>query len=142
MKRKLGVLVLVALVALLAATPALAAGPGEGKGFQHKEGGPLGGRQARQAFALVGVITALDSNTITIQVYHSNRIVQSSIGQELTVHLTGSTRYRQWTADGCIPASFDAVQVGDTASIMGRVSDGAYVAERVTVDVPLLGALK
>ena len=54
MKRKLGVLVLVALVALLAATPALAAGPGEGKGFQHKEGGPLGGWQAMTEAELGG----------------------------------------------------------------------------------------
>ena len=136
MKRKLAVLVLVALVALLAATPALAAGPGGGKGQQHRLGNNQGQWFVPQSFSLVGTITALDGNAITVQVYNGNRIVQPYIGQALTVQVTDSTRYRQWQPGGCIPISFGDVAVGDTTSIQGTVSNSTFTAQRVTVDVP------
>jgi hypothetical protein len=136
MKRKLAVLLLVALVALIAATPALAAGRSRGNERQYGEGGSPERRQIQQYFSLVGVITALDGDTITVEVYHGNRIIRPYIGEELTIKLTSSTRYRQWQPGGCIPISFDGVAVGDTASIQGTVSDDIFTAQRVPVDVP------
>jgi hypothetical protein len=136
MKRKLAVLVLLALVTLLAATPALAAGPRGGNGQQHQYGNAQGQRLVRQWFSLTGVITALDGTEITVQVYNGNRIAQPYIGQALTVQVTDGTRYRQWQADGCIPISFGDLVVGDTTSVQGMVSDGTFTAQRVTVDVP------
>jgi hypothetical protein len=138
MKRKLAVLLLVALVALIAATPALAAGRSRGNERQYGEGGSPERRQIQQYFSLVGVITALDGDTITVEVYHGNRIIRPYIGGELTIKLTSSTRYRQWTSDGCIPISFDDLEVGGTTSIQGTVSGGAFIADRITVDVPML----
>jgi hypothetical protein len=136
MKRKLVIVVLVVSVALLATTPALAAGPRGGKGQQHKRGGNQGAQPVRQSFSLVGIMTAVDSSSITVQVYSGNRLAQPYVGQALTVQLTGSTRYRQWQPGGCIPISFDGVAVGATASIQGTVSDDIFTAQRVTVDVP------
>ena len=136
MKRKLTVLIFVALVAMLAATPALAAGPGGGKGQQHQLGNYQGGQPVRQWFSLVGVITEVGTSSITVQIYNGNRIVQPYIGQVLTVQVTGTTRYRQWQPGGCIPITFGDVQVGDTTSIQGILSNGTFTAQRVTVDVP------
>ena len=136
MKRKLVLVVLVLLVALLATTPALAAGPGGGKAQEHRHGGNQGAQPVRQSFSLVGVITGKGTSSITVQVYNGNRLAQAYIGQVLTVQVTGSTRYRQWQPDGCIPISFDGVVAGDTASIQGTVSGSSFTAQRVTVDVP------
>jgi hypothetical protein len=130
------IVVLVVLVALLATTPALAAGPRRGKGPQHQQGHGQGAQLVRQSFSLVGVITGRDTGSITVQVYNGNRLAQPYIGQALTVQLTGSTRYRQWQPEGCIPTSFDGVQAGDTTRIQGTVSDDIFTAQRVTVDVP------
>jgi hypothetical protein len=137
MKRKLAVLVLAVLVALLAASPALAAGPGGGgREQQHRNGSSQGGWPFRQWFSLVGVITGLDSGSITVQIYNGNRLVQPYIGQELTVEVTGTTRYRQWLPGGCVAISFDDVKVGDTTSVQGVAAEGTFTAQRVTVDVP------
>jgi hypothetical protein len=133
MKRKLAVLVLVASVALLVATPALAAGRRGGQALQYRQGNAQG---ARQSFSLVGVITGLEGSTIKIEVYHGDRIGQQYIGQEVAVQVTDSTRYRQWAEDGCTPITFEDVVTGATASIQGTVSGDTFTALRVTVDVP------
>jgi hypothetical protein len=136
MKRKLALLVLVAFVALLAASPALAAGPRGGQAQQHRQGNYQGERPVRRSFSLVGVITAIEGSTITVEVYHGNRIGQAYSGEEVAVQVTDSTRYRQWAADGCTPIAFDDVEAGVTASIQGTVLDGIFTAQRVTVNVP------
>jgi hypothetical protein len=51
--------------------------------------------------------------------------------------MTANTLYRRWTPADCVPIPFEEIEVGDTTSIHGSVSEGAFLAERVTVDVPL-----
>ena len=140
MRKRLSFVILLALAALLAATPALAAGSSLGKGdpFQYRNrirnqpAGPNGG----QLFTLTGVITDLGSDTITVLIYNGNRLVQPYVGTELVVQVTESTRYLQWSPDGCSPISFDDLEVDHTTSMQGMVSDGAFLADRVTMDVP------
>jgi hypothetical protein len=146
MKKRWMLLILVVLATLVVAAPALAAGPGnqnqqanqyqQGKQYQHRYqvGEPQPSNQ--QVFTLTGTITALDSGSITVLVGNGNRVVKPYIGQELVVQVTESTRYRQWTPQGCIPITFEDLEVGDTTSIQGTVSEEVFTAARVTVDVP------
>jgi hypothetical protein len=87
-------------------------------------------------FALTGTITALGSDSITVLVRNGNGLIKPYVGQELVVQVTETTRYRQWTPDGCIPITFEDVEVGDTTSIQGTVGEEVFTAARVTVDVP------
>ncbi len=155
MKKRWTLLILVVLATLVAAAPALAAGPG-GPGGQQQQGdqyqqanqnqqgnqnqhrNQVGEPQLnnRQMFSLTGTITALGTDSITVLVRNGNRLVKPYIGQELLVQVTGATRYRQWTADGCIPITFKDLGVGDATSIQGTVSEEVFTAARVTVDVP------
>lgn len=119
MKKKLVFLALVTLIALVTATPVLA-GRGRGRG---------GGQQP---FALVGNITAIGDYTITVQALNDR-----FAGQTLTVQVTDSTSFFEWTPDGRVPIDFDDVAVGDSTNIKGTMADGGFIASQVTVDVPL-----
>jgi len=158
MKKRWTLLILVVLATLIAATPALAAGPGNQnqKGNQHQQGNQY--QQANQnqqgsqnqhrhqvgepqphngqIFALTGTITAIGTDSITVLVGNGNRLIKPYIGQELVVQVTESTRYRQWTPEGCIPITFEDLEVGDTTSMEGTASEDVFTAARVTVDVP------
>ena len=137
MKKRWMLLILVVLATTIAATPVLAAGPGSQnrQGNQHRhELGPQ--PNDRYAFALTGTVTAIGTDSITVLVHNGNRLVKPYIGQELVVQVTDNTRYRQWTPEGCIPIAIEDLEVGDTTSIQGTVSEEVFIAARVTVDVP------
>jgi len=127
MRKKLVILAMVALITLVAVTPVLA-----------RRGGPggSGGGGQPQLFALVGTITAIGSDTITVEVVDGNRLVWLYIGQELTVQVTGNTSFFEWHSDGRVPITFADVVVGDSASIHGTVASDVFTADWVTVDVP------
>ena len=115
MRKKLALLALAALITLVTATPVLAALDGGG-----------------QPFSLVGTITAIGADTITVEALNYR-----FVGQELTVKVTGDTRFFEWTADGPLPIIFDDVDVGDSTNMKGTMPDGVFVASQVTVDVRL-----
>ena len=123
MRKKLVILAIVALITLVAVTPALA---------RHGGPGGNGGGGRPQRFSLVGIITAIGSDTITVQTLN-NRFA----GQVLTVQVTDSTSFMRWTPTGSVPTTFDAVAVDDSTNIKGTVIDEVFVASRVMVDVPL-----
>ena len=127
MRKRLVILTMVALITLVAATPALA-----------RRGGPggNGGGGGRPLFALVGTIAAIGENTITVEVADGSRLVWPYTGGELTVQLTNSTGYFEWYPDGREPIPFEDVAEGDTASIHGTVDGDVFTADRVIVDVP------
>lgn len=119
MKKKLALLFLVTLISLLATTPAFAA---RGRGG--------GGRQ--QNFSLVGNITAIDNDSITVLALNDR-----FAGQVLEIQVTDSTSFMQWTPDGRLPITFDDIAVGDSTNIKGIMANGEFIASQVTVDVPL-----
>ena len=119
MKKKFALLILATLIVLVTATPVLAG-----------RGGGGGGKP--QTFSLVGTITAVDNDTITVQALNAR-----FAGQVLTVQLTGSTRFMQWTPDGRLPITLADVTVGDSTNVKGTMSNGEFIASLVTVDVPL-----
>lgn len=121
MRKKLVILAMVALVALVTATPALASGDGV------KDSNP-------QQFSVLGIITATGDDTITIQVLEGSRLVWPYIGQALTVQMTPATLYFEETPDGRVAIELVDVEEGDATNIHGSVAeDGGFTAARVTV---------
>jgi len=105
---------------------------------QHREGDggqpdPLPGTQF---FTLTGTIAVLGIDSISVMVHNGNRFIKPYVGQEVVVAVTGDTVYRRYTPDGCVPIGFEDLEVGDSVSVTGTVSEGAFTAQRVTVDVP------
>mgnify|MGYP003574755591 CR=1 FL=1 len=122
MRKKLAILAMVALVALVAVTPALASANG------------VNGASRQQFFAVLGTITAIDGDTVTVQVLEGSRLVWPYIGQALTVQVTPATLYYVWTPAGLASITFGDVQVGDKTNIHGTVAeDGDFTASRVIV---------
>ena len=119
MKKKLTLLVLVILIALVTATPALA-------------------RRGQQSFTIGGYITAIDRDKKTISVETVN---DRLVTVQVTVQVTPSTIFLKWTEDGRVPTTFADIKVDDSTNISTNikytVDDGVNVASQVTVDVPL-----
>jgi hypothetical protein len=140
MNKRWTLLILAVLLVLVAASPALAAGPAHQNRHEiqnrNKAGVDVGTMPGRPLFALTGTVASVGADSITVLVYNGNRFVKPYFGQELVVLVTENTRYWQWTPEGCVPIGFGDVQVGDTTSMQGLVSDETFTAQRVTVDVP------
>jgi hypothetical protein len=137
MSRKLAVLAMVVLVLLVAATPSLAAGGGPHGGPGGAGPGGQGGEGGRSLFALVGTITEIGGDTITVQVVEGNRFVWPYVGGTLDIEVTVDTLFYEWTPEGRVPITVADIAEGDLASIHGTVTaDGAFIADWVTVDIP------
>lgn len=118
MKRKLAMLMLVGVVTLLAAGPALAQGEIDAAG----------------KFLIEGRITAIGENSFTVRVWDGHGAARPYIGQDLTVQVVSFTRYRDCTS-GCMPISFSDLQVGDILDpVKGFASGGVFTALVVRVD--------
>lgn len=128
--KKLFVLLAVFVLAFAAVTPAFAAGQGPGQG-QGSQKGPRG------TFAMTGYITAIGSNTVTIQVYRGNNLVKPYIGQSLTVTVTAATRYLFKDGTTSTSITFADLEVGDPVSANGTVANGVWTAKRITVGANL-----
>lgn len=128
--KKLFVLLAVFVLAFAAVTPAFAAGQGPGQG-QGSQKGPRG------TFALVGTISAIGSNTVTVQVIRGNNLVKPYIGQQLTVTVSAATRYLFKDGTTSTPITFADLKVGDPVSANGTVANGVWTAKRITVGASL-----
>lgn len=78
--KRLTLLILVLLATLVAASPALAAGPANqnrhGSQNNHRISGQTDMLPGRPLFALTGTITALRADSFTVLVYNGNRFVK------------------------------------------------------------------
>ena len=118
MRKKLVVLAMVALVALVAVTPALA-----------------GGRD-QQFFSVRGTIKDIDidDNTITVEVEGGSPAVWEYVGKDLPVQVNESTVYFECTEDGRVPiVVFNYVYLYRTTNIQGTVAGDVFTANRVIV---------
>ena len=123
MKRAFWITTVVVALLAMTALPALAAG---GK-VRHRWDGTL--------FALVGQVTAIDAANLTITV----QVLKGPLeGETVTVSTDASTRFLQYGECPMDVIGFEDVEVEDYASVGGLVlDDGVYLANRVTVDIPL-----
>lgn len=125
-------LVLVLTLALVA--PAAAAGNGPGSG-----GSGSGQQGPRGTFAITGTIAAIGPNTVTIQVYRGNTLVQPYLGTPVTVTVTAGTRYlfKSSTAATATTITFADLRVGNPVSVNGTVANNVWTASRITVGATL-----
>lgn len=88
------------------------------------------GKASRYDFTVVGYITALDDATLNIDVVLGSRSIRSYIGTNIVVQITPETRFIH---DG-VSITYGDLTIGDGVSVSGRLSDGAFIAYRVTLD--------
>jgi hypothetical protein len=94
----------------------------------------------RTPFALSGTIIALDANasTVTVEVSCGNGLVKEYIGTDVTLETLGITRILLSNDDGsATPINFDQLEVGQTVSSHGTLSDGVFTSVRITVGAVL-----
>lgn len=96
------------------------------------------GNGPRSNFTLVGRITAIGENTVTIQVLAGNKPVKPFVGKELTVAVTDATRFLEIVGDIAVPITFNDLEVGDPVSVHGKSVNGIWTASRITVGAKLI----
>jgi len=115
---------LLALVLLAVAVVPVLAAPETAKG-------------PRGTFSLVGNITTIGTDSITVSVVSGNTLVKPYVGQELTVTVTASTRYLLKDDDIVSIITFADLQVGQAVSINGTFANSVWTAKRVTAGASL-----
>lgn len=135
--KKYLVALLVVVLALALVAPVAAAGKGPGGGTGSGTGS--GQQGPRGTFAITGTITAIGPNTVTIQVYRGNTLVQPYLGTPVSVTVTASTRYlfKSSTSATATTITFADLRVGNPVSVNGTVANNVWTASRVTVGASL-----
>jgi hypothetical protein len=126
---KKALLMLVLLIFLTASvSPAYAAGPR-----------PNDRTRGRTPFALVGTITAIDGNTVTVRVVVGNHLVKRYYGQEVPLETNAATRFLMKDANGVVyPITLDDLEAGQNVSVNGVLANNRWVATRITVGARLI----
>ncbi|MBN2388306.1 MAG: hypothetical protein JXB85_14920 [Anaerolineales bacterium] len=137
MKKTLVLMVTLVLVFALA-TPVLAGGKGPGTG-SGGQGSGQGQQDTRGTFAITGTITAIGANTVTVQVYRGNTLVQPFLGTPVTVTVSSATRYlfKSSTSATATAITFADLRVGNPVSVNGTVANDIWTATRITVGASL-----
>jgi hypothetical protein len=109
------------------------AGTGTGTGTGTQQSGPRG------TFAITGTITAIGTNSITVQVIRGNKLVQSFIGTPMTVTVNAQTRYLYRTSATTTATiiTFADLKVGQPVSVNGTVADNVWTVQRIAVGATL-----
>jgi hypothetical protein len=128
MKKSLVVLMVVALLAV-SAVPAFAA-----RGGPAQPPAPVRGGQ----FTLVGTITAIAGDVVTVKVVSGNPIARPVVGQDVALQTTAATRFLRTTATGTVVITLADLQVGDNVSAQGQLAEGLWTAGRITVGAKII----
>ncbi len=128
MKKSLVVLMVVALL-LVSAAPALAA-----RGFPPQP--PI--RKQGGGFTLVGTITAIDGEVVTVQVLGGNPIARPYVGQAVALQTTVDTRFLQVTDEGTLVIALTDLAVGQNVSAQGKLVNGVWVTTRITAGAKVI----
>jgi hypothetical protein len=131
LKRISVILTLVLLMTLVIASPVFA-GNGNGSGQSRGTGAGGSTQKSQQNFVMVGTITEVGSDSITIQTINAR-----FAGQVETVTITAETRLYKWTETGKVAISFEEIAVGQTVNVKSKLTADGYLATTVTIDVPL-----
>ncbi|MCL4487009.1 MAG: DUF5666 domain-containing protein [Chloroflexi bacterium] len=99
-----------------------------------------GAPSGASSFTLAGKITSIDasSETITVQVQSGNFLVKPYLGKSVTLTASQDTRFLLKTASTTVPITFADLQVGQSVSASGVLSDGEWLLARVTVGAELI----
>jgi hypothetical protein len=131
------VILFVVLVMVFAFTiPASAGGNGPGGG-NGSGGTDTGGGQrqhgTRGPFAMTGTIAAIGTKTVAIEVIRGNKLVQPSLGTQVTVTVTSRTRYLYKDNTTTTTIGFAGLQVGQQVSVNGTLANNVWTVSRITV---------
>jgi hypothetical protein len=137
--KKFIVTLLVVVLALAMVAPVAAAGNGPGNGGGNGSGNGGGQQGGRGTFAMTGTITAIGTNSVTIQVNRGNTLVQPYVGTQVTVTTTATTRYlyKSSSTATATTIAFADLQVGNPVSVNGTLANNIWTATRVTVGASL-----
>jgi hypothetical protein len=134
--KKLAVLFAVLVMVFAFTIPAAAGGLDRG-GCMGSASTCTGTGQGQQGFpgmfVIVGKISDLGTNSVTIDVLRGNKLGQSAIGTQLTVTVTPQTLFliRNGTTISLI--GFADLQVGQQVNVNGTVVDNVWTVYRITV---------
>ncbi len=128
--KKIAVLfaVLVMLFAFTIPAAANGFGPGGGMGSGTTQGQPGG----RGTFVIVGTITNLGTNSVTLNVLRGNRLGQTYIGTLVTVNVTPQTLFFSRIGTTISQISFADLKVGQQVSINGIIANSVWTVYRIT----------
>ncbi len=87
-------------------------------------------------YSLVGKITSIGDNMITVKVWRGNIFVRSLRGEELTITMTDTTRYLRKEGTLITEISFDDLEIGQKVKVTGFVADNVWNAFKVMVVIP------
>jgi hypothetical protein len=129
--KKIGILFAVLVLAFAFTFPAAANGfgPGGRMGSGNTQGQPGG----RGTFVIVGTITDLGTNSVTIDVLRGNRLGQTYIGTQVTLTVTPQTLFFSRNGTTITQVSFTDLKVGQQVSVNGTIANSVWTVYRITV---------
>ena len=128
--KKIGILFVALVLAFAFTLPAAASGMGPGGGMgSATTGGQPGGRGT---FVIVGTITNLETNSVTINVLRGNRLGQAAIGTQVTLAVTSQTLFFSRNGSTISLISFADLEVGQQVSINGIFANNVWTVYRIT----------
>jgi hypothetical protein len=144
--KKITIFLVLTVLLLSSFSTALAGGPsgkgpggnsGQGQGDEWGQGqgaeqGSIN-RHQRVLFTLVGTITKVEGGVVTVKVLAGNRLVRTTIGQDLAIVTTEETRYLEKMEISCVAITLADLEAGDSVSVQGTYTDDVWTALRFTV---------
>lgn len=138
--KKLLTILAVLVISLSIVTPVFAAGKGPTDGRNGTGAGSTirtEQKSPRGTFAITGTIAEIGTDYVTVNVLHGNKLVQPYIGSQIKLTLSANTRYLFTDGTTTTPISFTDLQVDQSVSVNGLVSNDVWMTLRITVGASL-----
>jgi hypothetical protein len=138
--KKIGIFIVILVMVFAFTIPAAAGGHVGGSGNVSSSSGTGMGQGlpgGRGTFVMVGTITALGTNSVTIDVVRGNKLVQPIIATQMTITVTPQTLIQYRDATSITMISFADLQVGQQASISGIALNSVWMVYRITIGAVL-----
>jgi hypothetical protein len=128
--KKIAILFAVLVMVFAFTIPAAANGfgPGGGMGSGTTQGQPGG----RGTFVIVGTITDLGTNSVTIDVLRGNRLGQTYIGTQVTLTVTPQALFFSRNGTTITQINFAGLMVGQQVSVNGIIANTVWTVYRIT----------
>ncbi len=135
--KKISVLLVLVLLTFAMVIPAATGGNGlaggrNGSAAGTGTGSGQGQPGTRSVLAFAGTISAIGTNTITVEVVAGNNLAQSAKGTQVSVTVTANTRYLLRDGTTVTIISFADLEVDQAVSINGYLLNNVWTASRVT----------
>jgi hypothetical protein len=135
--KKITVLFIVIVLSFALVVPALAQGKGPHAGGGNGIATGFTQQKSGGQFTMVGTITTIGTNTVTINVISGNKLAEPNKGSAVTVAVTAQTRYLFTNGLTTTTISFSDLNVGQPVSVSGTLVNNIWTASRITVGASL-----